>query len=171
MAELQGLAVADEPLELFGGTLRDIGIGDAVADDELAALVPGLDVEDVAQGIAEAREEAPARARGTRAHSRQTGSTASTKQFDTGWNARSKEAVGEGGEVAHVALDERYVEALALRDEAVLLELLGAVVEDRDPRARRREDRSLLPAPRGEAEDASALDLAVPFARHGDSRP
>jgi hypothetical protein len=73
--------------------------------------------------------------------------------------------VGEPREVGHVALDRLQIQHLALGDEPVLAELPGRVVKHGDVRARRREDRPLLPATRGETQDIRPSKIGEPVTR------
>jgi hypothetical protein len=65
-------------------------------------------------------------------------------------------AVGEHGQVGHVALDVLDREPLPVGDEPVLRELIRAVVEDRDVRPGGGQDRPLLPPAAGETQHVDA---------------
>src|SRR5262249_23671966 len=68
------------------------------------------------------------------------------------------------------ALDRLDVQSLAVRDEAVLGELPGRVVQDGDARSGGGEDGGLLATPRGQAEDVQTRQRGKPGARHGPGR-
>ena len=85
---------------------------------------------------------------------------------------------GERREAAPVAPDRLQLERLAPGDEPVLRQLRRRVVEDRNPGSRRRQDRGLLPAAGGEAEDVGAhqlgnqaLGTGLPFVSRTSHRP
>jgi hypothetical protein len=77
-----------------------------------------------------------------------------------------KAGVGEGRQIAHVALDGLELEAFAPGDLAVALELGRRQIEGGDRGARGGEQRPLLSPGRGQAEDPLAGEIAVPVARH-----
>lgn len=73
--------------------------------------------------------------------------------------------VGEGVQIAHVALHRTQLQSITCRDPAVLLELAIGQIEHGHLRAGRRQHRCLLATARGQAQDAAAAHITEPVQR------
>src|SRR4051794_20144197 len=152
VAVLQRRVGSPQPLALLGRDVRQVAVRQTVADDELAAGVHRLVVEQVHVRVEEAAQQRAARPQYAEALA------------PHGWELRHEQVrnrvedevergVAELRQVAHVAQYGAQLQTLALRDHLILGELTRRVVEDRDPRAGRGERRALLSTAGGQAEN------------------
>ena len=149
----------------LGGERVGLGPRQPIAHHELTGVVEDVGVEDELVGIREGRHQVPAAPQDAVAFSPDRGEVGH-EQCRGRIDDQIEDAVTEGRQVVHPALDEAQVQSVTIGDEAISSQLLVGDVEHRHRGAGRSEQRALLPAPGGQAEHPAVAQITQPLRRH-----
>ena len=155
MAELERVAVVEQPLPGGRVDAGELGVGQRVRDDELAVAEQVL-VEHVDHRVEEAGDQGPSGTEHAR-HLLPYGGDIGDVHVGHGVHDQVERVVLEARQVGHVRVDQREVESVTARDLLVPGELGLGEVQHGDLRASGGEDRSLLAAPARQAQGPAAL--------------
>jgi len=151
--------------ELLVGDAGEVGVRNAMTHLEFAFVFAKHGVEDAVDWVGESGEERTTWTKHAEGFV-PDGLDVGDESIRAGMENQIEAGIGELAEVAHIALHRAQIQTFPIRDQAVLSELIGGVVEDRDLRSSRSQDGPLLASGTGKAEDFAVGQWREPIHRN-----